>query len=463
MSQTKTQLVEGFNINPSAPADALVIDSSGRLGLGTSSPSTLLHLASSDPRITIQDTDGTNQTLTILQGAGATTFRTRNDTANGTFFFQQFDGTTNSTALTIASTGNVGIGTTSPGQVLHVEGNIRADGSLIARNPSATGQIFIQSDDATYSASINVGGTGNGLGYTTGQLYFNSETKEVIFNTKTSAGESVRIDSSGRLLVGTASALDAAMTAIIRGSTGAGNLMLARAGAPSDGQSIGTIYLADNQGNQGAYIDAARDGGTWTGGSSHPTRLIFATTSDGASSPVERMRIDRNGSVQIGASGRPGSFTVDGDVNNNELVSFNNLRTVGGYAEVDFRTAGTERGNIRWETGNVSYNTSSDYRLKENIRALTGGIELVKQLRPCLFNFIEAGPEDTLGGFIAHEVQEVVDYAVSGQKDEVRKDGSIKPQSIDQSKLVPLLTAALQEAIAKIETLEAKVTNLEAS
>ena len=113
-------------------------------------------------------------------------------------------------------------------------------------------------------------------------------------------------------------------------------------------------------------------------------------------------------------------------------------------------------------TTSVSYNTSSDYRLKENVVDLDGAIARVKQLAPKRFNFI--GESDrTVDGFLAHEAQTVVPEAISGTHNEVDSDNNPVYQGIDQSKLVPLLTAALQEAISKIETLETKVAALEAA
>ena len=130
----------------------------------------------------------------------------------------------------------------------------------------------------------------------------------------------------------------------------------------------------------------------------------------------------------------------------------------------------------------TTYHTSSDYRLKENVTNISDGITRVKQLSPKRFNFI-ADADTTVDGFLAHEAQTVVPEAIGGTKDEVEvwgdheelpdgvsvgdnkldDDGKTIPvmQGIDQSKLVPLLTAALQEAIAKIEILETKVAALE--
>lgn len=109
----------------------------------------------------------------------------------------------------------------------------------------------------------------------------------------------------------------------------------------------------------------------------------------------------------------------------------------------------------------TSYNTSADYRLKENVVDIADGITRVKQLQPRRFNFIADGAT-TVDGFLAHETQTVVPEAVTGTHNEVDDEGNPVYQGIDQSKLVPLLTAALKEAITKIETLETKVAALEA-
>ena len=90
---------------------------------------------------------------------------------------------------------------------------------------------------------------------------------------------------------------------------------------------------------------------------------------------------------------------------------------------------------------------------------MTGAIDRVKQLLPKRFNFI-IDADKTVDGFLAHEVTAVPE-AISGEKDAVDADGNIEAQGIDQSKLVPLLTGALKEAIAKIEALETRVATLE--
>lgn len=127
---------------------------------------------------------------------------------------------------------------------------------------------------------------------------------------------------------------------------------------------------------------------------------------------------------------------------------------------VAFVTGSSTVGSISHSGSSTSYNTTSDYRLKENIIDLTGGIEKVKQLQPRRFNFIE-DPDNTVDGFIAHEAELIVPESVTGEKDGVYPNGEPVYQAMDSAKLVPVLTAALQEAITKIEDLETRVQSLE--
>ena len=126
-----------------------------------------------------------------------------------------------------------------------------------------------------------------------------------------------------------------------------------------------------------------------------------------------------------------------------------------------FGRNGSIVGSIQTSLSATSYVTSSDHRLKQNVVDISDGITRVKQLQPRRFNFI-ADADTTVDGFLAHEAQTVVPEAVTGTHNQVDDDNNPVYQGIDQSKLVPVLTAALQEAIAKIETLETKVAALEA-
>ena len=102
----------------------------------------------------------------------------------------------------------------------------------------------------------------------------------------------------------------------------------------------------------------------------------------------------------------------------------------------------------------IAYNTTSDYRLKSNVQPLANSIVKVKELKPCSYTWIKA-PDIQNQGFLAHELAAVIPQAVVGEKDALYPDGSMKVQQVDLSYVVPLLTAALQEALARIEALEA--------
>jgi hypothetical protein len=176
------------------------------------------------------------------------------------------------------------------------------------------------------------------------------------------------------------------------------------------------------------------------------------------------MRITSAGHILIGQT--TGDFnTVGNSLFSNGTAQFvsssvptlNLNRKTGDGVVVQFYRDTNTPGSISVTTSATTYATSSDYRLKENVAEVTDGITRLLQLKPSRFNFL-ADPDKTVDGFIAHETQEVVPECVTGEKDAVDEDGNPVYQGIDQSKLVPLLTAALQEAIAKIETLEARLT-----
>jgi len=171
------------------------------------------------------------------------------------------------------------------------------------------------------------------------------------------------------------------------------------------------------------------------------------------------MRIDSNGNLLVGKT--QAGFAVagcriqqTGDVRISKTGAASDTM-IGFYKNGSATAVGT----ITSTSTATAYNTTSDYRLKENVVDLDNGIDRLKQIPVHRFNFI-ADPDTTVDGFIAHEVQDVVPEAISGAKDAVNDEGNPEYQGIDQSKLVPLLTAALQEAVTRIETLEAEVAAL---
>jgi hypothetical protein len=214
--------------------------------------------------------------------------------------------------------------------------------------------------------------------------------------------------------------------------------------------------------------------------------MIFST----GSTPTEAMRIDSSGNLLVGktttAIGTAGALITNyGTFQSlNALADYSifNQIAYGTGKQIEFRSVGTAVGNITSTSSSTSYNTSSDYRLKEDWQPMSGSIDRVKSLNPVNFAWKSSG--ERVDGFLAHEAAEVVPEAVSGTKDAMTTeeyevtpavlddDGNVVTeavmgerevpdyQGIDQSKLTPLLTSALQEAIARIETLEAEVTAL---
>ena len=177
----------------------------------------------------------------------------------------------------------------------------------------------------------------------------------------------------------------------------------------------------------------------------------------------ERMRLLSGGSLLIGRTSASSygnlletkSITVetDGDTTG---MHFNRTDSNSAWVAMRFYIQQNQKGYIQVNVNDVTYSTSSDYRLKENEVLISDGITRLKELKPYRFNW-KTDTSRKVDGFFAHEASEVVPESVSGEKDAVDKDGNPDYQVIDHSKLVPLLTAALQEAVTEIESLKARL------
>jgi len=275
-----------------------------------------------------------------------------------------------------------------------------------------------------------------------------------------SGTNNIQFDSSGRVGVGTS-----ASQKLHSKTSNEAALLLQREGSSSD--AFGSaVFFGNDHSTNGTYIFGIGDGTMRFG------QISDITSTNPIGSGNEVMRFT---SIRDFTFNRTGGITfstniTDGivfkrnpnrlDISSESVARITQIRDATGLFDRFYR-AGSVVGGISTDGTNTSFNTSSDYRLKENVVDITDGITRVKQLQPRRFNFI-ANPNKIVDGFVAHETQVVVPESVTGTKDEVDHDGNAVMQGIDQSKLVPLLTAALQEAIAKIESLETKVAALEA-
>ena len=335
----------------------------------------------------------------------------------------------------INSSGDVGIGLVNPNAMLHVKSS-GSNRSLVNFDSSVTN---------------------------TGSFDFTEQLNgKVIFQGINSSGnEAVRLDpnsdsflNGGNLGIGTAvpgnklHVHGAAEFNSYDNTSGGG-------GYNASGLLIGNAYDA----GKGSSVTDDRNAIIWN---ERGLDIDFGTNN------TQRMKLDYNGKLLVGKTASSENtagteissdgyalFTRDGS----RALALNRITDNGEIQR--FMRSGSNVGNISVTTSSTSYNTSSDHRLKDNVADMTGAIARVKALAPKRFNFI-ADADTTVDGFLAHEAQAVVPEAVTGTHNEVDDDGNAVMQGIDQSKLVPLLTGALQEAIAKIETLETQVTDLTA-
>lgn len=343
----------------------------------------------------------------------------------------------------------------------------------IEGNASGTGTLTISAPNTNTDRSLTLPDTAGEVLVTDGTITIDDTNDRVGIGTS-SPRSSLEVEKFG------ASASDnfeiASLTAEYSGNT--------------TNESFGGYLSFRHRTGGNQLVESSRIGVIGKG--SNTGYLVFYTGGGAGVYPTERMRINNSGNVGIGTSSPDYTLEV-GDVatkgwsvniENNvaKMRSSSNLTDTQTHWEI--RNGNGAVGSVKTVNSSTQFNTSSDYRLKENVVDMTGAIDRLKLLQPRIFNFI-ADPDIEVDGFIAHEVSDIVPIAVSGEKDATKEeeyevtpavlddDGNVVTeavmgtrtvpdyQGIDQSKLVPLLTGALQEAIAKIETLETRIEALE--
>ena len=478
----------------------ITVTPAGLVGIGTSSPADKLHVVTSGGKsaILIGDTAADTYSQVLMYG-GSTKYnwsigaQFNVDNALEITPSTATEGTSFTTPVAVfTQAGRVGIGTTGPVTKLDVRSGVITAGSVDATNGAEILRGYY-SNGATVVIGSEYSSGGTVIGYavkpstSTSDAFLSSASgaltrgaytiagnihkwyiggnQTVTENSSVTMSEVMRIDTSGRLLVGTSTSLGngiAQFRANTDSSTGEGIVILAKGDTATAGQSLGQIKFTNSTGNQAAFITGEADTGWGGAGSSdYPGRLVFSTTPDGGSSPTERMRILNNGTMDLRAA--TDVFNVLSDA----AAGTTNLLIRGGNTATSFTAYNIPFGV--YTNGNVvntnnSYGALSDIKLKENIVDATSQWSDIKALQVRKYNFKE-GQTHTQIGLVAQEVELVSPGLVSESpdRDAEGNDLGTVTKSVNYSVLYMKAVKALQEAMERIETLEARLTALESA
>jgi len=404
--------------------EAMRINSSGNVGIGTSSPVGKLDLLVGGDERLIFSTTGTAPSITSVNAANsAYDFLTiiASDirfSPNGT------------ERMRLDSSGNLGLGVTPSAWSGYLGFDMSSHAGLgsYLQNITVNSNAYFGGAGWTYKSTLSAG-----------QYLISGNSHQW------------RIAPSGT--AGNAITFTTAMTLDASGNLGIGSTSIA---------TVGAYRVVEINGTSGGYL-ALEQSGTKYGAIGASSGSLFLEAF-GASTPLifytngaERMTIDTSGNLLVGTTSVIASAkqTLQFTTGSNGLA----INTPDNIANTDFAVFRANSGTCGTisrvgTTAAVSYITTSDYRLKENVVPMTGALAKVAQLKPVTYDWIDGGSSE---GFIAHELQAVCPDAVSGEKDAVNEDGSIKPQGIDTSFLVATLTAAIQELKAEVDALKAQI------
>ena len=433
----------GLLVEDTSANTILVARGNGNVGIGTSSPDSMLHLSAGSTGVS-------------GGGSAAITMTNKFDNPDNSWIIAPVrsgvsntgleirDVTDSRTDMVFDGSGNVGIGMNNPSAKLEVQ--------------DANGVSLKFGDLASYPNNVVpcfIGTATSALAGVNGDLVLvprTSDAGKIIFATGNggAATEKVRIANDGNVGIG---------------QTNPGVKL--EIGENSSSTNVGYIRLRGHNTLEGnIYKDATYGLHFDTNSNNQPIRIdgskqilgITGNVGIGTESPSSSAKTHiKNSNASFG-------FLVENSNASYGAVVIAHTATSGTRYLVDFRAGsinpGDQVGTITTNGSTTAYNTSSDYRLKENVAEMTGALDRVNQLQPKRFNFI-ADADTIVDGFLAHEVSDIVPEAITGEKDGVDDEGNPEYQGIDQSKLVPLLTKAIQEQQTIIDDLKSRIETLE--
>ena len=403
-------------IDNTAAATRMLINASGQVGIGTSSPGgTYGKLTVAGGVRTVEDTSSKLELGRFSSGAPNSYIKLSPNSASLRFTNAADD----TDLMTLTNAGNLGIGTASPAAKLTISSAVPnvAGGQLIVKDPNYSGVALVQ------------GGSGEGYLWNTSNNFLSIATNNT---------ERMRIDSSGNVAIGTAATSSALCVA--RGAGVSAGISL-RGGNVAEASEF---WVSQGSGGTEAYLYNRANG-----------PMIFGTNN------TERARIDSSGNVLVGttsvsdlstgAASNPGFGVASGQVrsqwNADANAYWSKVNVSSSTVLHDFYVAGTRVGVITTNGSTTTYGTSSDARLKENIADADDAASLIDAIQVRKFDW-KADNSHQRYGFVAQELLEVAPEAVTNLLDPDEMMG------VDYSKLVPMLVKELQSLRARVAQLE---------